>query len=551
MPMQARSGPVLLLPVPRQWFATRKPRSHGSDVPRRSLSVAAWFLSIWVQIIVVAVLLKPVGSLPIMPSLPEPIEMPLDQLLQDAAPSVAAPRARLGIERERPTARAPRTPELEQALAKLEQSAVPAEVIAPPPSALRPAMPEVSALAPEPPKIVQNTPELQPSDMLRAPEVDLAASREWADASPVAPIPAQRLEVPKPSRLPPVLATLPARLEVQREAKPAAQAPEAPPVAPQKGPVLSQLAPSVVPPRPTMRPTPERPRIAVEALAAPAVQSETKIESKIEAIEASVLPERPRLEIVKPSAKAPDAPRVQTTPVRPSAIAAPARPEQPNLEVAPRQIELLDQSLANAAAVRSEMQAPNLTLDANIETEADVPAQAEAGAPVDPLDDAGFGPVSGPISGPISGPVSGRESGPVLGPARSSTDLLSGLSDAARAEVDDGAGRSDSRSAFRQYSDPFADELPNRLQGVQFRDPVGFKEVLSFLMSMIGSGGITVRGGTVTPGTDLNPRQRAFATDAVSVLIDSWLDMHHGDISAACAAEMPERVRALLCPKSP
>jgi len=91
MPMQARSGPVLLLPVPRQWFATRKPRSHGSDVPRRSLSVAAWFLSIWVQIIVVAVLLKPVGSLPIMPSLPEPIEMPLDQLLQAAIAEALVP----------------------------------------------------------------------------------------------------------------------------------------------------------------------------------------------------------------------------------------------------------------------------------------------------------------------------------------------------------------------------------------------------------------------------------------------------------------------------
>ena len=137
-----------------------------------------------------------------------------------------------------------------------------------------------------------------------------------------------------------------------------------------------------------------------------------------------------------------------------------------------------------------------------------------------------------------SDPFAGAGAG--LGPR----DLLGQGRDAAAAQVGEKANDAyERRSAFRRYSDPFADDAPNPLAGLRLREPQMFSDVSRFLVKTFGPAAL---GFAVGASSEIDD----FSGPNAGVLIEQWIQQHHGDLQRECRMRqetMDEHIRRLLC----
>ena len=130
------------------------------------------------------------------------------------------------------------------------------------------------------------------------------------------------------------------------------------------------------------------------------------------------------------------------------------------------------------------------------------------------------------------------------GSGKGPRDLLGQGLDAAAAQVRDGVGDSYKRGdAFRRYSDPFADDAPNPLAGLRLREPQLFSDLSRFLVKAFGPAAL---GFAVGASGEIDD----FSGPNAGVLIDQWIQQHHGDLQRECRMRqdtMDEHIRRLLC----
>lgn len=408
---------------------------------------------------------------------------------------------------------------------------------APVPVQVLPAVPpDTPAPAPTPPSARPNAPTtgLLATERVERPQPlplpEVRTRRDLGSAAPPQPV-AATTGLLSPSRRELPLAQTPP--EIARE-RAALETPVAPVLATNRGVLSPQTerptAPELLPPTPLARPE------------APATLRLAPVSStRVVEVEAREIPR---------SAPVPtSAPLARET--APALAVAPVAANQGLLSVAPRDPAALadpalQRALAQGLRERRRLAPPAPVLDAtDIEQPGSAPVDpAAATAPkasdsADPLaDDGGFGPAR-------SGPAS-------------ASDLLAGVADVARDQVaatrpGPGAGSGD---PFGRNSgaDPYFGELPNRLAGLRRSQPGRFREVLDFLTSTLAGGGMTYRDQQWVDGAEINQLPDADAIeDGMSVLLQRWIDKHHGSLRRACTdnhALMSPAVQRLLCDES-
>ena len=483
---------------------------------------------------------------------PQRLDPPQVRLPDSTAPPEPAPSA---VPQTVLAASAPEVAQIERADQSYDPPAPPQPPVPAAPAA--PAPPTMAVLRPQAAPV--------PVEVLPAVPPDTAApALTPPSARPNAPttglLAAERVERPQPMPLPevrtrrevssaappqPVAATT-GLLSPSRREVPLAQAP--PDIARERAELDTPVAPVLATHRSVLSPQAERPKATDLLPPTPLARPETPA-TRLAPVSRTRVVEVDAPDILRAApVRTPAAPALDQTP---ALTVAPVAANQGLLSVAPRDPAALadpalQRALAQGLKERRRLAPPAPVLDATeVETPGTTPADpAAATAPrsgdgADPLaDDGGFGPAR-------------------RGPA-SASDLLAGVADVARDQVaatrpGPGAGSGD---PFGRNSgaDPYFGELPNRLAGLRRSQPGRFREVLDFLTSTLAGGGMTYRDQQWVDGAEINQLPDADAIeDGMSVLLQRWIDKHHGSLRRACTdnhALMSPAVQRLLCDES-
>ena len=490
----------ILLPSPVIW-KQRRLKKRNQNGWNWQFIAPALVLMLGLQSLIIWTLLKPITT-PLEPYEEIEIEIPID-LSTIASESDAEPEAG-GSASAAPAAGASAAP---------PAPAVPKTVPVPAP---KPA----TALAPTPAQIIPQ----QSQRMARAVVVAPSLAVQIPKSAPIAE-PAEEQSVPNsegqspPERIAPMLeraeqvvdtqiTITPIELAVSepvRPAEPIAIAPAKPdftaiePLAPEPEPVKIETA---------------RVAVAPERLANP-----IELPTSVEPIAAL---DRPLINIDIQAADAP---------VTPAQAIAQAAPERPDIEVL--QIDdgasLIERTapstpsvaLAEVESASSTETAPSL--DANAQAPS-TQSDAQPGAPVTEAN--------------ANTSVRSNNSG-------SGLDLMSGVAQAAADQAAQNAPR-DTRNAFRRYDNPFAEDQPNRLDGLRLREPQLFLDIAKYLVSTLGDAGLQYTLVQLGSNEEIDD----FTDVDMGRLIKAWTDLHHGDLTKDCRQNNPDlspAMREVLC----
>lgn len=406
------------------------------------------------------------------------------------------------------------------------------------------AMPPVLELATLPPRAAPETWTALPPVSRSAPErAPLPAPDAEAPEllSAEAPVPAPAVVLPQPTSAP-----LIDRLAADR---PELVAPElSPPEAP---------APPVIPPSP-------RPALSREALPDPELAPDLRRPAQPVPARLPAVPEprRPELAIEPPARARVELPLATRTPEAPAPMALPPRR---SAEAEFRDPEARDRQPPAPALPRDR---PALAAPLPVTRPAlPPPTAADAGelpaAPARPaLDRTGLSPSTAAPARLDPGLLA--ESGAAATDSASTARTMTAGSDAdfglpssrpgsadgldwadsiraaSRRQVDEeSAARRSARAPWQRDEAWFADDPPARMQQLLRDDPGLARSLVSFLVA------------TLANGAAQTPRTLYQVGPDPGVLIDLWLDRHHGNLQLAClrdAAAMPEAARRVLCP---
>lgn len=405
------------------------------------------------------------------------------------------------------------------------------------------AMPPVLELATVPPLAATETRSALPPVSRSAPEraplpVPEAESPELLSTE--VPVPTAAVALPQPTSAPAIDRLAPDRPERTAPAMTSPQAPSPPVVPPSPRPALSrealpdpELAPDLrrpappVAPRLPALPEPRRPELAIEPPA----------RARVELPLATRTPEAPAPMALPPRRSAdPDDPKRSEPEQRPAApvlprerpaLAAPLPPSRPALppptaadagaQAAPARLALDRAGLSPSTSAPARLD-PGLLAESDAATSD--PASTARAAPAG--SDADFG-----LPGARPGSTDGL-------------DWADSIRAASRRQVDEeSAARRAARAPWQRDEAWFADDPPARMQQLLRDDPGLARTLVSFLVASLANGAAQTPRTLYQVGPD------------PGVLIDLWLDRHHGNLQLACrreAAAMPEAARRVLCP---
>lgn len=383
------------------------------------------------------------------------------------------------------------------------------------------------------PPVSRSAPELAPLPVPVAEAPELLAAE--------APVPAPAVALPQTSSAPVIEGLATDRPELLAPAMTPPEAPAPPVIPPSPRPALSrealpepELAPDLrrpersAPPRAPALPEPRRPELAIEPPARARV--ELPLATRMpEAPAPMALPPRRSaeaedrdLEVRDRRPPAPVLPRDRPALAAPLPVTRPALPpptaaEAGELQAAPARPALDRTGLSPSTAAPARLD-PALLAESDAATNDSASTARAAGAG----NDADFGlPSSRPGSA-------------------DGLDWADSIRAASRRQVDEeSAARRSARAPWQRDEAWFADDPPARMQQLLRDDPGLARSLVSFLVA------------TLANGAAQTPRTLYQVGPDPGVLIDLWLDRHHGNLQLAClrdAAAMPAAARRVLCP---
>lgn len=428
------------------------------------------------------------------------------------------------------------------------------------------------AVADSPPEPASAVDQPVPVQTPRSPSLPPGAADQLAR---VLETPTVELELPtlpprdaaEPLRaLPPQLRSAPERAPLQE--------PEIATVAPALAPAVAEAPPPTLPPEPAEtrieRADPARPELVVEALRPTAPMARPVKPPVDRALTRVELPE-PAAAPLLGTRVAPVAPMV----VPPeSSRPAPerARPERPVLDLP---LAIRPPAAAPVVALPPPRSVPERVRPAEVAVE--LPREQPALAAPRPAPRAALPPASEstPAASPSVAPALDREALGVApqAPTRLDPALLAGQADPASAATggdaefglpatrpgaadgldwndsiraatrdqvaEESAARRAARAPWQREEAWLAEDPPARMEQMLRDDPNLVRTMVDFLV------------GTLASGAAQTPRTIYKVGPDPGVLIQLWLDRHHGDLQMACrrdAGAMPERMLRVLCP---
>lgn len=289
-----------------------------------------------------------------------------------------------------------------------------------------------------------------------------------------------------------------------------AELPEPERPTPTASPRVAPLAPTVAVPEPR-RPVPE-----AASSEPPRIELPLAVRPPAAPPPVALPPTRAEPERVRPATVAVDLPRERPALAAPAPAPRAALPPAVERAPAPAEATARAEPALDREALRVAPQAPTRLDPALLAGEGEMVPAPAAGS------DADFG-----LPSARPGAADGL-------------DWSDSIRAATRDQVaEESAARRAARAPWQRDEAWFADDPPARMEQMLRDDPNLVRAMVDFL------------AGVLAAGAEQTPRTLYKVGPDPGVLIQLWLDRHHGDLQLACrreAAAMPESARRVLCP---